>query len=181
MKLTKACSYLKNPNCLFFATNEDACLPINSETITIPGNYYMADEGLYWTFSCAYSQLSFSQTCTHTHTHTYMHARTHTHKHTCMHARTHTTYIHTHKHTGTGCIVNSVKHGSGREPTVVGKPHNPIFEVIQHNTKLDPTKTLMIGDRWAVVCITYYSTCSACISIISAEIVKCCYVTSIDE
>ena len=78
-----------------------------------------------------------------------LHAQIHTHMH--AHAHTHT---HTHKHTGTGCIVNSVKHGSGREPTVVGKPYNPIFEVIQHSTKLDPAKTLMIGDRWAVVCIT---------------------------
>ncbi len=33
---------------------------------------------------------------------------------------------------GTGCIVSSVKVGSGREPIVLGKPHPPIFQVIQN-------------------------------------------------
>ena len=33
--------------------------------------------------------------------------------------------------TGTGCVVTSVKVGSGREPIVVGKPHSPIFKVMQ--------------------------------------------------
>ncbi len=39
MKLIKACSYLKNPDCVFIATNEDACLPIKSDTIIAPGEH----------------------------------------------------------------------------------------------------------------------------------------------
>ncbi|XP_064398613.1 glycerol-3-phosphate phosphatase-like [Halichondria panicea] len=84
MKLIKACSYLHKPDCLFIATNEDANLPIKSDTIVSPG---------------------------------------------------------------TGCIVKSVKVGSGREPIVVGKPHSPIFEVLQKSVNLDPSRTVMIGDR----------------------------------
>ena len=34
--VTKACSYLKNPDCVFVGTNEDACLPINSPLL-VPG------------------------------------------------------------------------------------------------------------------------------------------------
>ena len=48
MKLTKACSYLKNPNCLFIATNEDSCLPINSDTIVIPGDIII--EAVCWLY-----------------------------------------------------------------------------------------------------------------------------------
>lgn len=84
MKITKACSYLHNPDCVFLATNEDSNLPISSDTIVAPG---------------------------------------------------------------TGCIVASVKYGAGREPTVLGKPHHPIFQVIQQSTKLNPSRTVMIGDR----------------------------------
>ena len=39
MKLIKACSYLHKPDCLFIATNEDANLPIKSDTIVVPGKY----------------------------------------------------------------------------------------------------------------------------------------------
>lgn len=48
---------------------------------------------------------------------------------------------------GTGCFVKCIKWGADREPTVMGKPHKPMFDVIQHSTKLDPARTLMIGDR----------------------------------
>ena len=34
--VTKACSYLKNPNCVFVGTNEDSCLPIQSPLL-VPG------------------------------------------------------------------------------------------------------------------------------------------------
>lgn len=34
--VTKACSYLKNPDCVFVGTNEDSCLPIDSPLL-VPG------------------------------------------------------------------------------------------------------------------------------------------------
>lgn len=34
--VTKACSYLKNPDCIFIGSCEDSCLPINSPLL-IPG------------------------------------------------------------------------------------------------------------------------------------------------
>lgn len=34
--VTKACSYLKNPDCIFVGSNEDSCLPINSPLL-VPG------------------------------------------------------------------------------------------------------------------------------------------------
>lgn len=34
--VTKACSYLKNPDCVFVGTNEDSCLPIKSPLL-VPG------------------------------------------------------------------------------------------------------------------------------------------------
>ena len=32
---------------------------------------------------------------------------------------------------GTGCIVKCVSYAIGREPTVVGKPHKPMLDVIK--------------------------------------------------
>ena len=34
--VAKACSYLKNPDCIFVGSNEDSCLPINSPLL-VPG------------------------------------------------------------------------------------------------------------------------------------------------
>lgn len=34
--VTKACSYLKNPDCVFVGSNEDSCLPIESPLL-VPG------------------------------------------------------------------------------------------------------------------------------------------------
>lgn len=35
--VTKACSYLKNPDCVFVGTNEDSTLPMKSTPLLIPG------------------------------------------------------------------------------------------------------------------------------------------------
>ena len=67
---------------------------------------------------------------------------------------------------GTGCYVKAVAYGSEREPVVIGKPHTPMLKVIQeryignccclivclslyliYSTHLEPTRSLMIGDR----------------------------------
>ena len=32
---------------------------------------------------------------------------------------------------GTGCFVKSVAWGAGRQPLILGKPNNPMFQVIQ--------------------------------------------------
>lgn len=49
---------------------------------------------------------------------------------------------------GPGIYVSAIKSGTGREPTVLGKPGTYFFDIIrsQHPT-IDPTRTIMIGDR----------------------------------
>ncbi|VVC32919.1 HAD-like domain,2-phosphoglycolate phosphatase, eukaryotic,HAD-superfamily hydrolase, subfamily IIA [Cinara cedri] len=47
----------------------------------------------------------------------------------------------------TGCLVCSVKCSAGREPFVVGKPSSYICNVLMETNKIDPSRTLMIGDR----------------------------------
>ncbi|KAI6186715.1 Phosphoglycolate/pyridoxal phosphate phosphatase family protein [Aphelenchoides besseyi] len=46
-----------------------------------------------------------------------------------------------------GPIISAVKAASGREPMVVGKPNTPAFDYIQRRWKIDPARTLMVGDR----------------------------------
>lgn len=46
-----------------------------------------------------------------------------------------------------GPLVAAVKTAAGREPLVVGKPNTPAFEYIQRRWNVDPTRTMMIGDR----------------------------------
>lgn len=48
---------------------------------------------------------------------------------------------------GTGSIVCAVKTCAGREPFVVGKPSSYICNVLTETNDIDPSKTLMIGDR----------------------------------
>lgn len=48
---------------------------------------------------------------------------------------------------GTGSIVCAVKTCAGREPFVVGKPSSYICNVLTETNKIDPSRTLMIGDR----------------------------------
>ena len=49
---------------------------------------------------------------------------------------------------GTGAVVAAVEAAIGRSADVVcGKPHAPIFDVTMELHKLDPKRTVMIGDR----------------------------------
>lgn len=48
---------------------------------------------------------------------------------------------------GTGSLVCAVKTCAGREPFVVGKPSSYICNVLTETNNIDPSKTLMIGDR----------------------------------
>uniref|UniRef100_A0A1Q3FI07 Putative phosphoglycolate/pyridoxal phosphate phosphatase family n=1 Tax=Culex tarsalis TaxID=7177 RepID=A0A1Q3FI07_CULTA len=48
---------------------------------------------------------------------------------------------------GTGSIVNAVTTCAEREPTVMGKPNKHICDILQQEYKVDPERTLMIGDR----------------------------------
>jgi len=48
---------------------------------------------------------------------------------------------------GTGTMVKAVETAAERAPIVMGKPSVEMFEVIRKNNKLDPSRTLMIGDR----------------------------------
>jgi phosphoglycolate phosphatase len=46
-----------------------------------------------------------------------------------------------------GPLVAAVKTASGREPLVVGKPNTASFNYICKRWQIDPSKTMMIGDR----------------------------------
>jgi len=48
---------------------------------------------------------------------------------------------------GTGSLVCAVKTCAGREPFVVGKPSSYICNVLTETNKIEPSRTLMIGDR----------------------------------
>lgn len=48
---------------------------------------------------------------------------------------------------GTGSLVCAVKTCAGREPFVVGKPSSYICNVLMESNKIDPSRTIMIGDR----------------------------------
>ena len=48
---------------------------------------------------------------------------------------------------GTGAIVAAVKTAAGREPIILGKPNKGMFEAMAHQHGLDPSRTVMVGDR----------------------------------
>lgn len=47
-----------------------------------------------------------------------------------------------------GPIVAAIRVACGREPITMGKPNSPAFEYISRKWKIDPSQTLMIGDRY---------------------------------
>ena len=47
---------------------------------------------------------------------------------------------------GAGAIVRSIAYASGREPTVAGKPHKPIVEIVRE--RVGPG-SVMVGDRYS--------------------------------
>ncbi|XP_062512932.1 glycerol-3-phosphate phosphatase-like isoform X2 [Corticium candelabrum] len=47
---------------------------------------------------------------------------------------------------GTGCLVAAVAMAAQRSPIYIGKPHKPMFELLQKKHGLDPGRTCMIGD-----------------------------------
>jgi len=48
---------------------------------------------------------------------------------------------------GTGAFIKAIETSAGREPTVLGKPEKFMFEAITDCHKIDPSRTIMIGDR----------------------------------
>ncbi|CDW57338.1 Phosphoglycolate phosphatase, partial [Trichuris trichiura] len=82
-KMVKAVSYLRNENCRFVATNDDAFFPSENCRIALPG---------------------------------------------------------------AGSIVQAISYASQRKPIVLGKPHSPMFHYVKDELKIDPQKTIMIGD-----------------------------------
>ena len=48
---------------------------------------------------------------------------------------------------GTGVMVKAVETASQRTPKIFGKPSTAMFEAISKQCKVDPQRTLMIGDR----------------------------------
>lgn len=52
---------------------------------------------------------------------------------------------------GTGSIVSAFKVASGKEPVVFGKPHKPMFDLLCQYCDLDPSKTVMVGDKYVTI------------------------------
>jgi phosphoglycolate phosphatase len=49
---------------------------------------------------------------------------------------------------GAGSVIAMIQTASGRHPDVIcGKPNKPMFDVIMEKYKIDPARTIMIGDR----------------------------------
>ncbi|CAL4065392.1 unnamed protein product, partial [Meganyctiphanes norvegica] len=48
---------------------------------------------------------------------------------------------------GVGAISKCVETACGRAPVLIGKPSRTMFDILQANHGLDPSRTLMIGDR----------------------------------
>ncbi|XP_057313390.1 glycerol-3-phosphate phosphatase-like [Hydractinia symbiolongicarpus] len=48
---------------------------------------------------------------------------------------------------GTGCIVSAVQTAAQREPNVLGKPNSLLFDVAKSLCDINPSKTVMFGDR----------------------------------
>ncbi|OQR79251.1 phosphoglycolate phosphatase-like [Tropilaelaps mercedesae] len=49
---------------------------------------------------------------------------------------------------GTGCVVSSVQTASGRQPTIIGKPHPTLIELLRNDhPDITPQNALFIGDR----------------------------------
>ncbi|VDL85052.1 unnamed protein product [Nippostrongylus brasiliensis] len=48
---------------------------------------------------------------------------------------------------GSGCTSAAVRAVSGRTPTIIGKPHKPIADFLKKNEQIDPSRTVMFGDR----------------------------------
>lgn len=53
---------------------------------------------------------------------------------------------------GSGSTLQCISACSGREPTVCGKPSSHLMEVIKLRADIDPSRTLMVGDRLAHPC-----------------------------
>ena len=51
---------------------------------------------------------------------------------------------------GTGTFVRAIETCSGREAFKIGKPSPYVGDAIIKMHKVDPKKTLMIGDRWGI-------------------------------
>lgn len=48
---------------------------------------------------------------------------------------------------GAGAVWAGLREASGRTPTVIGKPHQPMIDTILASRHLDPARALMVGDR----------------------------------
>jgi HAD superfamily hydrolase (TIGR01450 family) len=48
---------------------------------------------------------------------------------------------------GNGTLVDAVRTATGVEPTVVGKPHAPLYRLAAHRLGLGPAQVLAVGDR----------------------------------
>ncbi len=50
---------------------------------------------------------------------------------------------------GVGCAIAALKEFSGKEPIVIGKPSNILTDIAFQYWKIDPEKSVLIGDKWS--------------------------------
>lgn len=99
----KAASYLKNPEVLFLATNDDETFPSTHTHLTCPGT-------VLFMYLCVLLFVALLL--------------------------------------GTGCMVKATALAANRQPIVLGKPNEPMFDFVRRRfPEIDPKKTLMVGDR----------------------------------
>lgn len=53
---------------------------------------------------------------------------------------------------GTGALVTPIITGAEREPVILGKPHSFMYESIRAVHKINPSRTIMIGDKYVHFC-----------------------------
>lgn len=120
-KMLKATAYLGQKDCLFVATNTDAFLPMGGGR-NLPGR-------------CKLQSLQAASTFQRIERHSFD-----------MNAP----YSLVRLTTGTGSLVFGVEVAAQRKAIICGKPEKPIIDVLVKEQGVDPSKTIMIGDRYSV-------------------------------
>ncbi|VDO52343.1 unnamed protein product [Haemonchus placei] len=157
-KMMKAANYLRDPSCLFLATNDDATFSCQNQDIVVP------DAGMAQTTKVICSatapcslitRIIPSETC---HAYDVNEGRRLLNEFepvvllvplmSSTNSKVTQTLVNSNLHNSiAGAIVASVSKASTREPVIVGKPYLPAFEFIKSKWKINESRTMMICSR----------------------------------